>query len=60
MTPTVVITSTVLPTVTMAKTTPLTTATPTVGDGSVWLSWAQMITALSTLVLAGLWWRSRR
>ncbi|MFZ4660239.1 MAG: hypothetical protein ACOYNY_24725 [Caldilineaceae bacterium] len=60
MTPTVVITSTVLPTVTMAKTTPLTTATPTVDDGSVWLSWAQMITALSTLVLAGLWWRSRR
>ena len=60
MTPTVVITSTVLPTVTMAKTTPLTTATPTVDDGSAWLSWAQMITALSTLVLAGLWWRSRR
>ena len=60
MTPTVVITSTVLPTVTMAKTTPLTTATPTVDEGSAWLSWAQMITALSTLVLAGLWWRSRR
>jgi hypothetical protein len=44
----------------MAKTTPLTTATPTVDEGSAWLSWAQMITALSTLVLAGLWWRSRR
>ena len=60
MTPTVVLTSAVLPTVTMANAAPLTRATPTVDEGSAWLTWAQMVTALSTLVLAGLWWRSRR
>lgn len=60
MTPTVTLTPTVLPTVTMASAAPLTTVPSTGDTASAWLTWAQVITALSTVALASLWWRSRR
>lgn len=63
VTPMVTITQTAVPTVTMVSAASLVTATPTGNEDIAWLTWltwAQVITALSTMVLAGLWWRSRR
>lgn len=59
ITPAMIITSPVLPTPTVVSAAPM-SVPPTVDGRTVWLAWAQMITALSTVVLAGLWWRSRR
>ncbi|MCE7983587.1 MAG: hypothetical protein DYG89_20635 [Caldilinea sp. CFX5] len=51
---------TVAPTATVDSATPLASGAPTIDEPAAWLTWAQIITALSTVVLAGLWWRSRR
>lgn len=54
---------TVVPTSTGKSTTPTTSGMPLRDEGAAWLTWltwAQMMTALSTVVLTGLWWRSRR
>lgn len=54
-------------TTTVATTSPIVSArkpsvvAPTVVGGRAdWLTWAQVISAFSTVVLASLWWRSRR
>lgn len=59
MTTSALISSTFPSTSTVAEAAPLMTETPTVNERVVWLTWAQIITALSTVVLAGFWWRSR-
>ena len=54
---------TVVPTSTGKSTTPTTSGMLLRDEGAAWLTWltwAQMMTALSTVVLTGLWWRSRR
>lgn len=54
---------TVVPTSTGKSATPTTSGMPLTDEGAAWLTWltwAQMIAALSTVVLTGLWWRSRR
>lgn len=60
VTPTVTITQTVVPTVTMASVAVVNGTASTDTEGAAWLTWAQLITALSTVVLTSLWWRSRR
>jgi hypothetical protein len=60
VTPTATITPTVAVTSTVDQSASLTIATSTGDESAAWLIWVQMFTALSTLVLAGLWWRSRR
>lgn len=56
----VLITPTVAPTATVDSAVRFTAETSPTAAGVAWLTWAQMITAVSTAVLAGLWWRSRR